>query len=149
MIGVKIGLFASCTKCVRSMISLHLLRRGALTSFVPHPSEGLHSETHSGRAIDELHTPRQQHRSFTPGQIHTGGHWRVENNRHNIKDRWRDEDRHWSCRPGLAERLVVLLNAALDVLRLPGAFDEKLPIRARADLLCWDPAAALRLVGVR
>jgi predicted transposase YbfD/YdcC len=75
------------------------------------------------------------------------GHWQIENSLHFIKDRWWDEDRHWSCRPGLAERLAGLLNAALTVLRLPGIFDEKLPIRARADHLCWAPVKALRLLG--
>ena len=31
------------------------------------------------------------------------GHWGVENGLHFIKDRWWDEDRQWSVRPGLAE----------------------------------------------
>ena len=49
------------------------------------------------------------------------GHWCVENGLHFIKDRWWDEDRQWSIRPGLAERLASLRNAALTVLRLiPG-----------------------------
>ena len=36
------------------------------------------------------------------------GHWGVENGLHFIKDRWWDEDRQWSTRPGLAERLAML-----------------------------------------
>jgi predicted transposase YbfD/YdcC len=75
------------------------------------------------------------------------GHWEIENSLHFIKDRWWDEDRQWSCRPGLAERLAALRNTALTALRLPGAFEEKLPIRARADEMCWDPHAALKLLG--
>jgi transposase len=34
------------------------------------------------------------------------GHWCVENGLHFLKDRWWDEDRQWSIRPGLAERLA-------------------------------------------
>ena len=49
------------------------------------------------------------------------GHWCVENGLHFIKDRWWDEDRQWSTRPGLAERLATLRDAALTALRLiPG-----------------------------
>jgi hypothetical protein len=75
------------------------------------------------------------------------GHRQVENSLHFLKDRWWDEDRRWCRRPGLAERMAVLLDAALNVLRLPGGFDAAMPIRARADALCWDPADALRLFG--
>ena len=50
------------------------------------------------------------------------GHWSVENGLHFIKDRWWDEDRQWSIRPGLAERLAMLRDSALTALRLdPGA----------------------------
>ena len=75
------------------------------------------------------------------------GHWQVENCLHFVKDRWWDEDRHYSSRPGLAERLAGLLNAALTVLRVATPFDEALPLRARADELSWDPAAALKVIG--
>jgi predicted transposase YbfD/YdcC len=40
------------------------------------------------------------------------GHWGVENGLHFLKDRWWDEDRQWSTRPGLAERLAVLRDGA-------------------------------------
>jgi hypothetical protein len=76
------------------------------------------------------------------------GHWQVENSVHYVKDRWRGEDRHWCRRPGLGQRLAALLNAALNVLRQRGAFEAGLPLRARADLLCSDPARALKLLGV-
>lgn len=74
-------------------------------------------------------------------------HWGVENGLHHIKDRWWDEDRQWSTRPGLAERLASLRDAALTVLRLiPGTPDD-LPIRARADHLGRRPRKALRFIG--
>lgn len=76
------------------------------------------------------------------------GHWQVENSLHFVKDRWWDEDRHYSSRPGLAERLAGLLNAALTVLRVASPFAEDLPLRGRADELSWDPAAALKVIGV-
>ena len=75
------------------------------------------------------------------------GHWQVENSLHFVKDRWWDEDRHYSCRPGLAERLAGLLNAALTVLRVGTPFAEALPLRARADELSWDPVGALKVIG--
>ena len=59
----------------------------------------------------------------------------VKNGLHFIKDQWWDEDRQWSIRPGLAERLASLRNAALTVLRLIPGLPDDLPIRARADHL--------------
>ena len=41
------------------------------------------------------------------------GHWSVENRLHFIKDRWWEEDRQWSIRPGLAERMAMMRDAAL------------------------------------
>jgi hypothetical protein len=75
------------------------------------------------------------------------GHWGVENGLHFIKDRWWDEDRQWSTRPGLAERLAMLRDAALAALRvLPGVPDD-MPIRARADHLGRKLRKALRFIG--
>jgi predicted transposase YbfD/YdcC len=37
-------------------------------------------------------------------QSYIRGHWQVENCLHFIKDRWWDEDRHYTKRPGLARR---------------------------------------------
>ncbi len=65
---------------------------------------------------------------------------------HFIKDRWWDEDRHYCCRPGLAAGLVVLLNAALSLLRVAPIFEEGLPIRARADALNDDMQMAIDLL---
>lgn len=70
----------------------------------------------------------------------------MENSLHYVKDRWWDEDRHWSRRPGLAERLASLANVALTLLRLTAGTSDS-PLRARADDLCWNPLRALKLIG--
>jgi hypothetical protein len=77
------------------------------------------------------------------------GHWSVENGLHFIKDRWWDEDRQWSRRPGLAERLAMLRDAVLTALRLLPDVDKDLPIRARADHLGRKLRKALNFMGVR
>jgi predicted transposase YbfD/YdcC len=75
------------------------------------------------------------------------GHWGVENKLHFIKDRWWDEDRQWSLRPGLAERLAMLRDSALTALRvIPGRPDDE-PIRGRADHLGRNMRKALRFIG--
>ena len=51
-------------------------------------------------------------------QSYVRDHWQVENCLHFVKDRWWDEDRHYTKRPGLAEAFASLTNAALSVLRL-------------------------------
>jgi predicted transposase YbfD/YdcC len=84
----------------------------------------------------------------TPAQLlkYVRGHWQVENSLHHVKDRWWDEDRHWSRRPGLAERLASLDNVALTLLRLTARKTDS-PLRARADDLCCNPLRALKLIG--
>jgi predicted transposase YbfD/YdcC len=77
------------------------------------------------------------------------GHWSIENGLHFIKDRWWDEDRQWSTRPGLAERLATLRDAALTALRLLPGVEEDLPIRARADHLGRNLRKALKFIGAR
>jgi predicted transposase YbfD/YdcC len=86
--------------------------------------------------------------TVTPGQLLKciRGHWQVENSLHFVKDRWWDEDRRWSRRPGLAERLASLANAALTLLRLTIGTNPR-PLRAYADELCWNPLRALNLIG--
>jgi predicted transposase YbfD/YdcC len=74
-------------------------------------------------------------------------HWSVENRLHFIKDRWWDEDRQWSIRPGLAERLAMMRDAALSALRLIPGVPEDLPIRARADHLSRTLPKALNFIG--
>jgi len=75
------------------------------------------------------------------------GHWSVENGLHFIKDRWWDEDRQWSIRPGLAERLAMLRDSALTALRLIPGLPTGLPIRARADHLGRRLREALKFIG--
>jgi hypothetical protein len=75
------------------------------------------------------------------------GHWQIENSLHFVKDRWWDEDRHCLRRPGLAERLASMLNAALSVLRTCTLFGDDFPLRAKADELNAQPRLALKLIG--
>jgi predicted transposase YbfD/YdcC len=65
------------------------------------------------------------------------GHWQIENGLHFIKDRWWDEDRHYTKRPGVAEGLAVLLNAVLTVLAVTADPKDDQPLRARADVMGW------------
>ena len=85
--------------------------------------------------------------AVTPHELlkYVRGHWQIENSLHFVKDRWWDEDRHWNRRPGLAERLASLANAALTLLRLTGK--PTVPLRARADELSWNPLRALKVIG--
>ena len=78
-------------------------------------------------------------------QSYVRDHWQVENCLHFIKDRWWDEDRHYTKRPGLAEAFASLTNAALSVLRLIHAACQ--PLRATAETIQWRPLAALRRLG--
>ncbi len=76
-------------------------------------------------------------------------HWQVENCLHFILDRWWDQDRHYSKRPGLAQRRAMLHNdVALTLLRLSDQFPEDHPMRTRVDDLSWSPGKALELIGV-
>ena len=75
------------------------------------------------------------------------GHWQVENSLHFVKDRWWDEDRHYSKRPGVALGFAVLLNAVVTVLRASGAAGDDRPLRARADALAWDVGQAIALIA--
>ena len=85
--------------------------------------------------------------SVTPRELQESirGHWQVENCLHFIKDRWWDEDRHYTKRPGLAEAFASLTNAALAVLRLIHSPGE--PLRATAELIQWRPATVLSKLG--
>jgi hypothetical protein len=75
------------------------------------------------------------------------GHWCVENGLHLIKDRWWDEDRPWSTRPGLAERLAMLRDAALRALHVLPGVPKDLPIRGRADHLGRKLRKARKFIG--
>jgi predicted transposase YbfD/YdcC len=74
-------------------------------------------------------------------------HWQIENCVFFLKDRWWDEDRHWTCRPGLSEWLANLTTAATCVLRIfPSEPD--LPVRAEADYIAWKPKRGLEILGL-
>jgi predicted transposase YbfD/YdcC len=78
-------------------------------------------------------------------QSYIRGHWQVENCLHFVKDRWWDEDRHYTKRPGLAEVFASLTNAALSVLRLIRAAGQ--PLRATAEATQWSPLRVLLSLG--
>ena len=46
------------------------------------------------------------------------GHWQIENSLHFVKDRWWDEDHHWTKHPGLVAIFVTLTNVTISVLRV-------------------------------
>jgi Transposase DDE domain len=73
------------------------------------------------------------------------GHWQIENCLHFVKDRWWDEDRHYTKRPGLAEVFATLTNAALSLLRL--IHTPTKPLRATAELAQWRPQTILDQLG--
>jgi hypothetical protein len=73
-------------------------------------------------------------------------HWQVENSVFFLKDRWWDEDRHWTRRPGLSEWLAHLTTAATCVLRFFHTTDE--PLRAYADYINWTPRLGLEILGL-
>jgi len=85
--------------------------------------------------------------TVTSAELHAyiRGHWQVENCLHFIKDRWWDEDRHYTKRPGLAESFASLTNAALSVLRLIHPLG--IPLRATAESVQWRPLSALHRLG--
>jgi predicted transposase YbfD/YdcC len=87
--------------------------------------------------------------AVTPGDLHAyiRGHWQIENCLHFVKDRWWDEDRHYTKRPGLAESFASLTNAAISVLRLIHPMG--LPLRATAESIQWCPLPALQRLGLR
>jgi hypothetical protein len=70
---------------------------------------------------------------------------RQENCLHFVKDRWWDEDRHYTKRPGLAEAFAALTNAALGVLRLIHKAAQ--PLRAVAETIHLDPLTVLHRLG--
>ena len=71
----------------------------------------------------------------------------MENGLHFIKDRWWDEDRHYSKQPGVALGLAVLLNAVVTVLRATADPEDERPLRARADALGWVVEQAIDLMA--
>lgn len=76
---------------------------------------------------------------------HVRDHWRVENGLHFLKDRWWDEDRHHTRRPGLSACLAAINNAAISIHRLRS--NPHLPVRAAADQIAWNPTLGLQLLN--
>jgi hypothetical protein len=73
-------------------------------------------------------------------------HWQVENCAFFVKDRWWDEDRHWTRRPGLSRWLAQLTTAATCALRIFRR--EKIPLRAQAEAIQWSPRLGLEFLGL-
>jgi len=73
-------------------------------------------------------------------------HWQGENSHFFLKDRWWDEDRHHTRRPGLVECLAMLNSAAVTVLW--GCYFDDQPLRARADYIAWQPTMGLERPGL-
>jgi predicted transposase YbfD/YdcC len=76
---------------------------------------------------------------------HVRGHWQIENSQFFLKDRWWDEDRHWTRRPGVSEWFAQLTSAALTVHRALSPHSE--PLRASADAVQWTPLLGLEMLG--
>ena len=72
-------------------------------------------------------------------------HWSIENGLHFVKDRWRDEDRHYLSMPGLGERFTCLLNRAVSVLGVLRRGKE--PLTAVAALVRDKPKKFLKRLG--
>ncbi len=72
------------------------------------------------------------------------GHWQVENGLHFLKDRWWDEDRHHTRRPGLSSVLAALNSIALSIHRLLS--NKAHPVRASADHIAWNPTLGLKMM---
>jgi predicted transposase YbfD/YdcC len=90
--------------------------------------------------------------SIDPASVTSSGlqsyvreHWQVENCLHFVKDRWWDEDRHYTKRPGLAEAFAALTNAALSILRFLREAAQSL--RATAEAVHSNPLTALHRLG--
>jgi hypothetical protein len=111
------------------------------------------TETRSGGADPKTET-RYFATALDPGAVTPDallaavrGHWQVENGLHFIKDRWWDEDRHYSKQPGVALGFAVLLNAVVTVLRATADPDDERPLRARADALGSEVEQAIDLIA--
>lgn len=72
-------------------------------------------------------------------------HWQIENCQFFLKDRWWDEDRHWTRRPGLSHWLAYLTSAATSVLRIFARHDQ--PLRGEADRIRCFPRLGLEMLG--
>jgi hypothetical protein len=87
-----------------------------------------------------------------PGQIHAEellahvlNHGQIENSGFFLKDRWWDEDRHRTRRPGLSEWLAHPTIAATIPLRLFRSESHQ-PLRAQADEIQRNPQTRLPIL---
>jgi predicted transposase YbfD/YdcC len=106
----------------------------------------------SSAGVVQTHDVRYFIASLDPDRVtaaellqHVRQHWRLENGLHFLKDRWWDEDRHHTRRPGLSACLAALNNAALSIHRLRS--DRSQPLRAAADHIAWNPARGLAILN--
>lgn len=71
-------------------------------------------------------------------------HWQIENCQFFLKDRWWDEDRHWTRRPGVSHWLAYLTTAATTALRI--YCNPREPLRAQADRIRCFPRRGLEML---
>jgi predicted transposase YbfD/YdcC len=76
---------------------------------------------------------------------HVRDHWRIENCLHFTKDRWWDEDRHHTRRPGLSALMAAINNAAISIHRILS--DPEIPLRAAADYIQWRPTDGIAMLA--
>jgi predicted transposase YbfD/YdcC len=72
-------------------------------------------------------------------------HWSVENSLHLVKDRWRDEDKHYLARKGVGENFTCLLNKAIGIAEMLKKKNE--PLTAVNNLVRDKPRISLKLLG--
>ena len=76
---------------------------------------------------------------------HIRNHWRIENSLHFRKDRWWDEDRHHTRRPGLSVMMAAINNAAISVHKILS--DKSQPLRAAADYVQWSASIGIKMLA--
>jgi len=76
---------------------------------------------------------------------HIRNHWRIENCLHFRKDRWWDEDRHHTRRPGLSAMMAAINNAAISIHKIIS--DPHIPTRAAADYVQWAPENGIEMLA--
>jgi predicted transposase YbfD/YdcC len=76
---------------------------------------------------------------------HVRNHWRIENCLHFRKDRWWDEDRHHTRRPGLSAMMAAINNAAISIHNILS--DPEIPLRAAADYVQWSPKGGIDMLA--
>lgn len=72
-------------------------------------------------------------------------HWQVENSVFFLKDRWWDEDRHWTRRAGLSEWLGADHPRHDDAALFCSPSE---PLRPHADYIAWRTQLGLEILGL-